>query len=85
MFLARRLAAATASSLILGASFAVLFSGTDARAQGPRGGCEDAGIAVLPSPITPWKGAPLRVIFTAEKPLEGELSLVAPDGRVAVT
>jgi hypothetical protein len=83
MFLARRLAAATASSLILGALFAVPFSGTDARAQGPRGGCEDVGIAVLPSPISPWKGAPLRVIFTAEKPIEGELSLVAPDGRVA--
>ena len=42
-----------------------------------------AEIAVLPSPIAPWKGAPLRVIFAAEKPLEGELSLIAPDGSVA--
>jgi hypothetical protein len=83
MFLARRLAAATALSLILGASLTVLFSGADARAQGPSAGCEDAGIAILPSPIAPWKGAPLRVMFTAERPLEGELSLVAPDGRVA--
>jgi len=31
----------------------------------------------------PWKGAPLRVIFAAEKPLEGEFSLIAPDGSVA--
>jgi hypothetical protein len=38
---------------------------------------------VLPSPVTPWKGMPLRVIFTAEKPLEGELSLIGPDGAVA--
>ena len=40
-------------------------------------------MAVLPSPLTPWTGAPLRVIFVAEKPLEGELSLIAPDGTVA--
>jgi hypothetical protein len=61
------------------------FSGGPARAQGAQAACEDAaGIAVLPSPVTPWKGAPLRVIFTAEQPLEGELSLIAPDGSVAV-
>jgi hypothetical protein len=48
------------------------------------GTCEDAAeLAVLPSPIAPWKGAPLRVIFAAEKPLEGELSLIAPNGSVA--
>ena len=40
---------------------------------------------MLPSPLAPWKGAPLRVIFAAEKPLEGELSLIAPDGSVAAT
>ena len=56
----------------------------DLRADGLPGICEDATeIAVLPSPIVPWKGAPLRVVFAAEKPLEGELSLVAPDGSVA--
>ncbi len=33
--------------------------------------------------MVPWKGAPLRVVFVAEKPLEGELSLIAPDGSVA--
>ncbi len=55
-----------------------------ARAQGSPASCEeDAQIAVLPSPMTPWKGAPLRVVFAAEKPLEGELSLTAPDGSIA--
>ena len=49
-----------------------------------RGACEEAaGLSVLPSPVTPWKGAPLRVIFAAEKPLDGELSLIGPDGNVA--
>ena len=38
---------------------------------------------MLPSPVAPWKGAPLRVLFAAEKPLEGEFSLIAPDGSVA--
>ena len=33
--------------------------------------------------MVPWRGAPLRVIFTAEKALDGELSLIAPDGSVA--
>jgi hypothetical protein len=48
--------------------------------------CEDAAeIAVLPSPLAPWKGAPLRVIFAAEKPLDGELSLIAPNGQIAAT
>ena len=48
--------------------------------------CEDpADVAVLSSPVAPWKGAPLRVIFAAEKPLDGELSLIAPDGNVAAS
>jgi hypothetical protein len=56
----------------------------DARAAGLFGSCEDsADIAVLSAPFAPWTGAPLRVIFAAEKPLEGELSLIAPEGRVA--
>ncbi|MEA2970269.1 MAG: hypothetical protein QOE78_3530, partial [Alphaproteobacteria bacterium] len=33
--------------------------------------------------MAPWKGAPLRVIIAAEKPLDGEFSLIAPDGSVA--
>ena len=66
--------------------FVFLFSAVDARAQAPSGACEDAAeLAVLPSPVAPWKGAPLRVVFAAEKPLEGELSLIAPNGSVAAT
>ncbi len=33
--------------------------------------------------MTPWKGAPLRVLFTSERPFDGELALLAPDGRIA--
>jgi hypothetical protein len=74
----------TASLLIAGAFFVFLFAIVDSQAKGPFGICEDAAeLAVLPSPIAPWQGAPLRVVFAAEKPLEGELSLIAPDGRVA--
>jgi hypothetical protein len=82
LFQARQFAAAvTASLLIAGASFV---SGVEARAEGPLGRCQDADeLAVLPSPLAPWKGAPLRVLFVAEKPLEGELSLIAPNGSVA--
>src|SRR5215471_20988352 len=81
MFPARQIAAASASLLI---AVAVPLSVADAQVQGPASSCEGAaGVAVLSSPIAPWKGAPLRVVFAAEKPIEGELSLVAPDGRVA--
>ena len=46
--------------------------------------CEDAaGLAVLASPLAPWKGAPLRVVVAVEQAFEGELSLTAPDGTVA--
>jgi hypothetical protein len=48
--------------------------------------CENqADIAVLASPVAPWHGAPLRVVVALEQPANGELSLVAPDGSVAVT
>ena len=53
-------------------------------AKEPSNACEDAaGLSVLSSPTAPWKGAPLRVIFAVEKPFDGELSLIAPDGSVA--
>jgi hypothetical protein len=72
----------TARPLMTGAILAVLVATGSARAQN----CGAAvGLAVLSSPLTPWKGAPLRVIFTTEKPLDGELSLVAPDGSIAAT
>ena len=85
MFPARQSAAAvTALLLIAGAFFVLLFSIAESRAEGPFGACEEAAeLAVLASPIAPWKGAPLRVVFAAEKPLEGEFSLIAPNGSVA--
>jgi hypothetical protein len=86
LYLARQFAASAVTALLLiaGACFVFVSSAADAQAEGLSGTCEDAAdLAVLSSPIAPWKGAPLRVIFTAEKPLEGELSLIAPDGGVA--
>ncbi len=66
------------------ASVATLIPANGARAQSAA--CEDAAeIAVLPSPLAPWTGAPLRIIVASEKPLDGELSLIAPNGKVAVT
>ena len=82
MIPARRLSAA--ARLLMTAGAALLLVCSAARAQTASAGCEEAaGIAVLPSPLTPWTGAPLRVVFVSEKPLEGELSLIAPDGTVA--
>jgi hypothetical protein len=85
LFLARQFAAAVTALLpVAGAFFVFLFSAVDTRAESPSGICEDgAGLAVLPSPAAPWKGAPLRVVFAVEGPLEGELSLIAPNGSVA--
>jgi hypothetical protein len=73
MMCARKFSALLAGALLLCAS-------VPSHAQ--PSGC-DEGIAVLPSPVAPWKGAPLRVIVASEKPLSGELSLIAPDGSVA--
>jgi hypothetical protein len=77
--------AAAASTLlpVAAAFFAALFPAADARAAGLFGSCDEAEVAVLSAPMAPWKGAPLRVIVTAEKPGDGELSLIAPDGSVA--
>ena len=83
VFLQRQFAAAAMAVLLaLGAFFATILPPTDARAA-LFGSCdESAGIAFLPSPLAPWKGAPLRVLAVAEKPVDGELSLIAPDGSV---
>jgi hypothetical protein len=63
--------------LLLGAALA-------SRAEAASGGCpEAADVTVLPSPVSPWKGAPLRVMVISEKPIRGALSLIAPDGSVA--
>jgi hypothetical protein len=75
-------AAATTVSLIASAFFTFVFSAVDSRAASAS--CEGAAeVAILPSPIAPWKGAPLRILVAAEKPLDGELSLIAPNGGVA--
>jgi hypothetical protein len=83
--LARSFAAfVTASLLIVGAFFISVFSTVDSRAEAASASCEDATeVAVLPAPIAPWQGAPLRILVAAEKPLDGELSLIAPDGSLA--
>src|SRR5687767_11714447 len=57
----RPIAAGATLLATAGALFAFLFSAQEPRAQGSAGACDDAGIAVLPSPIVPWRGAPLRV------------------------
>jgi hypothetical protein len=73
-----------AARLLITAGAALLLVCSVAGAQPSSANCEEtAEIAVLPSPLAPWTGAPLRVVFVSEKPLEGELSLIAPDGTVA--
>jgi len=64
LFQARRFAAAaTASLLVAGAFFASPWSVGEAQAKGS---CDELDVAVLPSPLAPWKGAPLRVIVATE-------------------
>jgi hypothetical protein len=72
--------AAAATALLPLASALLILSGASARAQGA---CDANDVSVLPAPLAPWKGAPLRVIFASEKPTDGELSLIAPNGSVA--
>src|SRR6266702_2596280 len=81
MFLLGRFAAKTASLLLASAMFVP--SATATKAAGANATSNDAELAVLASPLAPWKGAPLRVLFATEKPLNGELALIAPDGSVA--
>ncbi len=69
---------------LIAAAAALQFSTIDVRAQDSSAACADAPeLAILPAPAAPWTGAPLRVLFAGEKPLAGELSLIAPDGSVA--
>ena len=87
--LARRFAA-TAILLIAGGFCATLLPAARAQAQGSSQGssssCEDAvGLAILPAPMAPWKGAPLRVMMVTDKAVNGTLSLIGPDGAVAAT
>ena len=76
-------AAIAIPSLLIACAFA-LGADSDARAEDPPAPCQDeAGLALLSSPIAPWSGAPLRVVFAVEKPAEGELALITPQGEVA--
>jgi hypothetical protein len=68
-------------SLLIAWAFAGLLS-SPARAEDRPAQCQD-GLAILASPVAPWSGAPLRVVFAAEKPAEGELALITPQGEVA--
>ncbi len=75
---------------LFAATAALLFAGAFcappalAEPEPPANSCENsAGIAVLSSPVAAWTGAPLRVVFTADERLDGELLLIAPDGSVA--
>jgi hypothetical protein len=87
MLLARWFAVAATASLSVAAGFVVLLSPAMQSVAAAAGTtcAEAADITVLPSPIGPWKGAPLRVMLVTEKPVDGALSLVAPDGSVAAT
>jgi len=85
MLPARQFAVAAIASLLIAWALSVSFpSRAEAKAPDPSGACAgDTGIAVLASPMAPWRGAPLRVIFAVEQPLEGELQLISPKGTVA--
>lgn len=81
---ARRLTAAASAMLPL-AALVLAQHAIAAETKSPPAACEaTAGIALVASPLVPWKGAPLRVIMTAEQATDGELTLVAPDGKPAV-
>ena len=77
MHFASRFAASALGALV----FATMHLPAEA-APGACGG-RAAELSVLPSPLAPWRGAPLRVMIVSEEPLEGVFSLVAPDGSVA--
>ncbi|ODR98659.1 hypothetical protein AUC68_09705 [Methyloceanibacter methanicus] len=55
---------------------------TQARAEDAASVCEEFGLALLSTPVAPWKGAPLRVVVATEKPQDGALTLIAPSGKV---
>jgi hypothetical protein len=82
---ASQFATAVTALLLLGTAFPVLLAAAErSQAEAPSAQCEEAlGVSILPAPVTPWKGAPLRVFLVTEKPSDGELSLIAPNGSVA--
>jgi hypothetical protein len=77
-------AAATRALLIAGALAGPLALHGPAGAEPAPATCPDeAGLAVLVSPIAPWKGTALRVVFAAEQAADGELALISPEGEIA--
>jgi len=78
-------ALAIAVLLIASALVSLLLPKAQARAEdaAPVPVCDEFGLALLSTPIAPWQGAPLRVIFATEKPHPGGLALIAPSGKVA--
>ncbi len=50
---------------------------------GPKDCHDSAGVAIFASPRSPRPGEPLRVIAVAERPLDADLVLYAPDGSRA--
>ena len=83
MLLERRSKTAAAIPPLLIACAVALCADLDARAEDPSAQCQDEAGSLSSSPLAPWSGAPLRVVFTVEKPADGELALIAPDGKVA--
>lgn len=84
MFLARRSGCGASVMLLAGALFSLLVPAAAAHAETSPASCAHLlQVAMLPAPLAPWTGAPLRVLVAAEKPLDGVLTLIGPDGRVA--
>jgi hypothetical protein len=84
MVRARRFVAAVKAVVLL-AGASALFATAPWSAARASDNCAKAGeITVLPSPKAPWSGAALRVMVVSEKPVDGALSLIAPDGSIAV-
>jgi len=76
--------AAAATALLLSAGGSLLSLCASSQSAAAAISCADAAeVTVLPSPQVPWTGAPLRVMVVADKPAEGVLSLIGPDGNVA--
>ena len=74
-----RFAAAVRASLLTAGGLLLLSASPAAAASEA---CS-AEITILPAPQAPWTGAPLRVMVIAEKPVDGVVTLIGPDGSVA--
>jgi hypothetical protein len=64
------------------AAIALFATAAPAETKASGNGCPSE-VAVLASPMVPSKNAPLRVVVAAEEELDGELSLVAPNQKIA--